>query len=198
MHQSAHESINMISRTVPPIASPPGRLGRTHGTIARFLVLGSLAAVLAGCVQPTSAVAPAVDSGVGPGSASVDEMDASMIFSKVCGDTAPSFRKAPSVMKGMAFRQRPETGTYYHQNLDLSIKLFPKRCSMVFGSKSDPLQLGLMLAAAAGVNSGSNEVSVDPDSGASATKGPKGTSFRFEPGPLHDQYPMYRAVLIAP
>jgi len=160
-----------------------------------------LALALAGCVSSNQTVtgpAAKADSNVGPGTAAADEDIASMIFSDVCLDSAPSFRKAPEILAGMPFRQRPETETYYHQTLDLSVKLMPKRCSMVFGSTSDPMQLGLRLAVEAGMKSGSNDIGIDPDTGASATKGPKGTHMEFTRLPLRTRYPLYRAVLIAP
>lgn len=166
-------------------------------TTARRLSLCLAAVALAGCVASAPAENGGVssrDSGVGPGSDPVDEVSAGMIFSSVCGDTAPSFRKAPAAMAKMPFRQRPETGTYYHQNLDLSVKLMPKRCSMVFGSRADAGQLAILLTAA----SKSTEVVIDPNTNAARGKGPKGTRVEFDPMNMRDLSPMYRAVLIAP
>ncbi|MGB5069289.1 MAG: hypothetical protein WBO29_18175 [Albidovulum sp.] len=166
------------------------------------LTAGLLAAlVLGGCVTPDPASqapvsAPATD--VGPGPAQADGTSAGVIFSSVCADTAPSFRQAPAILAKMPFRQHPTTGTYYHQNLDLSVKLMPKRCSMVFSSRENPMQLGLGLAAFAAVDSGSNQMGIDPDTGASATKGKGGTAFEFVPLGRANGRNMYRAVLIAP
>ena len=156
---------------------------------------------LAGCVTPdasTVAATPAQSSQVGPGAEPVDGFFAVTIFKSVCSDTAPSFKKASAIMAKMPFRQHPVTGTYYHQNLDLSVKLMPKRCSMVFSSKEKPTQLGLVLALEAGLDSGSNEIWVDPDNGASVTKGKDGTTFEFAPLGRANGRNMYRAVLIAP
>jgi hypothetical protein len=186
----------MNDNTQNPAPTTKTRMAKTG------MALGLLAAlVLAGCVTPdgsTVAASSAQPSQVGPGDASVDGMSAGMIFNQVCSDTAPGFKKAPAIMAKMPFRQNPTTGTYYHQKLDLSIKLMPKRCSMVFSSKEKPMQLGLVLALEVGLDSGSNEVGFNPDNGTSATKGKGGTAFEFTPlGRAHGRN-MFRAVLIAP
>ncbi|MCX8508083.1 MAG: hypothetical protein ORN49_04255, partial [Rhodobacteraceae bacterium] len=116
---------------------------------------GLIAAMaLSACLsEKTNVTKPALDkmgeqvaqSDVGPGPDQANGINASMIFGDVCVATAPSFRKAPAVMAKMPFRQHPGTGTYYHQNLDLWIKLMPKRCSMVFTSEDDPTELGMMM-----------------------------------------------------
>ncbi|MGB5557049.1 MAG: hypothetical protein WBN04_03450 [Paracoccaceae bacterium] len=161
-------------------------------------ILGGLTAlVLGGCASTEgtrTAAASAPGSEVGPGPAAVDAVSASKLFNDVCGKTAPSFRKAPAVMAELPFRQNTATGTYYHQSLDLSFKLLPKRCSMVFGSVERSSMLGLAMA----TSTGANEASFDPISGAATSNGPKGTSLEFQPVAELKGRAMYRAVLIAP
>ena len=100
----------------------------------------------------------------------------------------------------MPFRQRFGTGTYYHQNLDLSIKLLPKRCSMVFSSTDKPIQLGIVLSAATAIPRGDGpaDIGLDPDNGRASAIGKGGTRLEFEPMGRIDGRLMYRAVLIAP
>lgn len=163
---------------------------------------------LLGCVaeqpaQPSlekGAQAAATNStNVVPGPYQVDGMGAGMIFARVCAETAPSFRNAPTVMADMPFRQHPETGTYFHQNFDLSIKLMPKSCSMVFTSTEDAAEIGLFVATSVAVSQpGQPAVDIDPDTGATATKGPHGTRLEFVPMGNSNGRNFYRAVLIAP
>lgn len=143
---------------------------------------------LAGCVAPQG-VAP-TSGEVGPGSARVDAMDAAFIFSDVCVKTAPGFAKAPAAMQSMPFAQHPETGTYYHKNLDLSIKLMPKRCSMVFRSGDDTMMVGIAMSGAVPAP----EIALDPITDGTTAKGPKGTTLTVSPVGNG----MFRAVLIAP
>lgn len=154
---------------------------------------------LAGCVPasaPDGAKGAAGGVAVGPGPSVADGISASGIFGQVCGTTAPGFGAAPAQLTKMPFRQHPTTGTYYHQNLDLSVKLMPKRCSMVFSSRDPAMELGIIMAA--GIGGTSNDLGIDPATGATYRRGPKGTSFEFEPLGTANGRPMYRAVLIAP
>ena len=143
---------------------------------------------LAGCVTPQGGVPTRGE--VGPGNARVDATFAALTFSDVCGKTAPSFAKAPAAMQSLPFAQHPETGTYYHKNFDLSIKLMPKRCSMVFRSGNDTMMIGIAVAGA--VNA--QEIAFDPVTDGAIAKGPKGTTLTVSPGGSG----MFRAVLIAP
>lgn len=174
-----------------------------------FRLAGLIAAVtLSACVNTTPSPPPAdaaklaeqvAQSDVGPGPDQVDGIGASIIFRDVCVATAPSFRKAPAVMAKMPFRQHPGTGTYYHRNLDLSIKLMPKRCSMVFTSKDDPSRIGIMVAISPAwfdQESGSVQVAGETGKMASVTNG--GAKVEFEPLGRRNSRNWYRAVIIAP
>ncbi len=155
-----------------------------------------LAAILslAGCVA-TEGGAPATTE-VGPGNSLVDAVTAGSMFAIVCAETAPSFANAPAELASLPFVRHPETGTYYHHNLNLSIKLMPKACSMVFASNEDASVIGLILASGVSGQSGSksNEIAVNPDSGNASANGPGGTKMRFERSP----YGLFHVVLTAP
>lgn len=171
---------------------------------AGLIAAVTLSACVSSAPSPPSAEAAKLaeqvaQSDIGPGPDQVEGIGASMIFGDVCVATAPSFRKAPAVMAQMPFRQHPGTGTYYHQNLDLSIKLMPKRCSMVFTSKDDPGELGIMMAISpATSDQGSGSMDVNPDTGASATMTKSGAKIEFEPMGRKNGRNWYRAVIIAP
>lgn len=176
--------------------------------IRQFIPTLLVASALLGCVsektvltgqEADALVAQIAKSDVGPGSEQVDGFAAAAILGDVCVATAPSFRNAPAVMAKMPFRQHPGTGTYYHQTLDLSVKLLPKRCSMVFTSKDEPSQLGIAIAtsaAMAGQSTGS--MGLDPDTGAASTLAKNGATIAFEPMGRSNGRNWYRAVVIAP
>jgi len=124
-------------------------------------------------------------------------MTATSILQRVCIDTAPSFKKAPAVMAKMPFRQHPVTGTYYHQNLDLSIKLMSKRCSMVFTSKDDPMEVGIAISVAGGGQS-SGTVGLDPNTGGTVTKTKTGLTIELDPMGRQNGRSWYHAVVLAP
>ncbi len=174
-------------------------------SIGKRLVGGTLlgaALLVAGCV-PSETVAPQVAAGetpvepVGPGTEQADAITATKILQKVCVDTAPSFKKAPAVMAKMPFRQHPVTGTFYHQNLDLSIKLMSKRCSMVFTSKDDPIVLSIAISAAGGKQS-SGSIDLDPSNGSSMTKTKTGLTIELDAMGRDNGRNWYRAVVLAP
>ncbi len=102
--------------------------------------------VLATVVYVACAVAASAE--VGPGKGKVDAIFGSLMFSDICAKTLPRFRSAPSVLAKMRFKQSPETGTYFHQSLDMSVKLFEQNgrqvCSMVFSSREEPMLLAMM------------------------------------------------------
>lgn len=113
---------------------------------------------------------------VRPGSRPVSLDQAVQLFQQVCVANPGNLKAAEAVVRGLPFRQA-STGTWFHQNLDLSIKLIPERraCSMVFGSRENPLQLSLALAVASTVD---GKVDLGFPVG-SRTRGPNGTAFEF-------------------
>ncbi|MGL5009606.1 MAG: hypothetical protein ACRC6I_06955 [Paracoccaceae bacterium] len=116
------------------------------------IALPLLAALaLSACVgsgKPT----PNTFTDIGPGAAAADAATASLLFARICADTAPSLSAARSELAALPFRQAPDTGTYFHTQLDLSFKLRTEGgqniCSMVFGTTDDPQSAALLLAAA--------------------------------------------------
>ncbi|MGB3178944.1 MAG: hypothetical protein WBH14_13470 [Albidovulum sp.] len=148
--------------------------------------------LLSACVaEKPSAPQVAGNSGVGalitsarsgqvvPGPDPVDMATAANMFDSVCKETQPSLARAEKVVRSLPFTQDPKTGTYFHKKLDLSVKLVRDNggaCSMVFGSKEEPMVLALALAMSVSSN---GEIGVDAANGASATKGPGNSEFTF-------------------
>ncbi|WP_126974940.1 hypothetical protein [Frigidibacter oleivorans] len=154
-------------------------------------------ALLAGCVETQSAGTVAAAQ-VGPGSSLLDPEDqifAAMLFNDVCGDTGAKPAAAKAVLAKLPVTQHPETGTYYHQNLDLSFKLVKEGshdvCSMVFGSRSELSSIGLMLAAGSAAKGA--PVGMDPDTGEIEAKAAKGGTLYFAPINQQNGRKYYRA-----
>ena len=65
------------------------------------------------------------------------------LFSQVCLDTAPDFANAPIVLDALPVQRNFDTGTYFHETLNLSFKLISRDdveiCSMVMASDDDPV-----------------------------------------------------------
>ena len=105
------------------------------------------ALILAACPLPAAAQQAPVE----PGPNAVDPLDAAVLFQQVCTASAPDFTGVPKVLSALPFQQHPETGTFYHRDLDLSFKVQDRdgemQCSMVFGTEmldsSDTLALTL-------------------------------------------------------
>lgn len=138
---------------------------------------------LSACVEPTTTAAPNTAAFSGPGSTLVTVADATTMFNSVCVQTAPSFTKAASVLASMPFQQNPATGTYFHKNLNLSVKLANGGCSMVFVSEEATPTLGLALAMQVSAANGQNsaDIGMDASTGGTMTQGPAGTTFTFRP-----------------
>jgi hypothetical protein len=60
------------------------------------------------------------------------------MFARVCLLTTPAFAGAPRVISEYPFTQSAQTGTYFHNQLDLSIKVTDERCSLVFVTLESP------------------------------------------------------------
>lgn len=154
---------------------------------------------LAACVSsdPTpSANIPVGRSDLGPGAQEVDGLIAATMFRRVCVDTAPSFARARSEIAAMPFVQHPETGTYYHRNLNLSFKLLdsgPKRCSIVFGSNESAGQLAIFMA----TSTGSQNIAIDPSTNTSTAQLPNGAQFGFEKTSRYQNTNYYNAFIQA-
>ncbi|WP_420857489.1 hypothetical protein [Marivivens marinus] len=162
-------------------------------------------AALGGCVEPganppaqpvsaASAAGPVV-----PGETPADAIFAAALFGQICAENAPTFRNAGATLGGLPFRQHPQTGTYYHSNVNLSVKIFPPSsgttaCSMVFVSRDDAMTIGLAIAAQV---SDDGQIGVNPDTGATMAQGPGGTVLIVEPTIRQGRDQFYRAVLRA-
>ena len=111
----------------------------------RILALVAGLGLLGGCVQPP------LDAEVGPGSEPVTARAATAMFQNVCVDTAPDFAAAPGRLTALQFRPHPRTGTFYHDRMNLSFKVFTQDghriCSIVFAPRDDLRQTARMLAA---------------------------------------------------
>jgi hypothetical protein len=173
----------------------------------RLLPLALLATlILSACVSPTGQTQVAsvegpvaavitnvpVDPNVKPGPTAVSLVDATMMFDRVCVSHYPDLKASEAEIRKMPFRQA-STGTWFHQQLDLSFKLIPERraCSLVFGSREDPMQLALALAAQATRN---QQVGFAL-TGQTMTKGPAGSTFEFSPTSRGSNRSYFHAVL---
>lgn len=167
---------------------------------AAFLI-GLAALSMSACVPSTeNAASTGQTTGpVEPGAEQADGLLAMAMFSDICIKTSPSFRGAPAALAKLPFRQHPETGTYYHRNVDLSVKLMPKRCSMVFTSKDDPGQLGMIAGTTTAMaDQDTGSMGLDPDTGAASTIARNGTLIEFTPTGRQHGRSWYRIVAIAP
>jgi hypothetical protein len=159
---------------------------------------------LTACEEATSSsdnVGQSQTAEIGPGDEPAEGVLASTLFSDVCVKTAPSFKSAPQVLQALPFQQHPETGTYYHQDLNFSVKLHEindtRTCSMVFASPDEKDQLALLFSLSVAANTGKPNVSVDPNTATSSTDGPGGTKFTFFPAGKAGGLQYFRAALTA-
>ena len=132
----------------PKVAVP----ARPRAAAARWLSRGLLVSsflLLLGCVDPATPTVVS-EGGVGPGATAAPVMTASALFRQVCIDTAPRLDAARTALSKLPFTQNPTTGTYYHNMLDLSIKVRREGgrgvCSIVFASTEPPERVGKELA----------------------------------------------------
>ncbi len=153
-------------------------------------------ACLAACLQ-----VGAVRAEVGPGPASVDGATGADLFTEICLDTLPEFRKAAAVVQALPFRQHPDTGTWYHRDLDLSVKLFTDGghtyCSMVFSSRDAAGELAMFFGFTAALASDNPQLGVDPDADTAMVQLPRGAVFEFTPGASAGGKQYYRARIVA-
>lgn len=114
--------------------------------ILRLLAAGVLSLGMVACepvppVRMMVAGAPSAPD-ADPGEQLPTAAAAGTLFANVCLATAPSFVAAPLALLTEPFTQNSTTGTYYHDNLNLSFKLIDEggrlRCSLVFAAAGDP------------------------------------------------------------
>lgn len=143
----------------------------------RHLAIASVCIAVAGCVdtaaRPQSIV---IDPNVAPGTQEVTSTVAAQEFGRVCVDNAPGFANAPAQLRSPTYERSSTTGTYFHQALNLSVKLptdtpFGTVCSMVFGSNENPAAL----ARALGNRSGATDLILSPSGTNLSAMGTAGT-----------------------
>lgn len=168
------------------------------GLIASALILS-----LAGCVE-TQSVATGEAASVGPGSAAVDSEYGSMSFADICIGAYAQPEKAKAMLLERGYVQHPQTKTFFNPRRNVSFKLMPKKCSMVFGSKdrADMVAFSFGLAVISRESKAKPaelRIAVNPDTGFATAKGPKGSTFEIAPaGSKQLGQTMYHAVLTAP
>ena len=82
---------------------------------------------------------PPVSADAGPGTRSADPRTAAEVFTAACIRTLPDFAGTPFAIAQFPMTQNMETGTYFHNDLDLSVKLIGDDCSIVFSIVGDPV-----------------------------------------------------------
>ena len=93
-----------------------------------FIVTAALVAAASGCMQPS------VSATAAPGAAPASPATAGQLFAKGCLQQLPSFAGTPAAIANDPITRRQSSGTYYHNTQNLSLKLLPGYCSVVFGT----------------------------------------------------------------
>ena len=91
---------------------------------------------------PVSVSAPAtvpVSATAEPGPKAVSIALGASVIQQACTDQRPDFAGTPAALARLgSFVQNTRTGTYYSRTHDLSVKLFPGRCSVVMAGQFPP------------------------------------------------------------
>lgn len=123
------------------------------------------------------------------------------MFGTYCAQTLPDFSDAEKRLRTGPFSQA-DTGTFYHDTLNLSFKLFEdtqtRSCSMVFVSDSDASTLGVLFGTSMAVETDGADISLNPKTGEATLPLPGGGLFVFYPGRQVQNQTYYRAVVQAP
>jgi hypothetical protein len=128
---------------------------------------------------------------------------AALLFRDICVQTLPGFKKAASALKKAKFNRNTKTGTYYHPDYNLSVKITKYKgspqCSLVMIGTSEPEQTSYMFAAAVFADvpeaeRDQTEVNV-PKPGQMAVHHPGFVDFRFDSSPYEARSTLYHAVL---
>ena len=86
------------------------------------------------CLEGSTCATPPVASNTRPGQGVPDPQRAGFLFAETCILTAPGFEHVPTVLADYPFTQNANTGTYYQDALNFSVKHLPEGCSLVFGA----------------------------------------------------------------
>lgn len=101
------------------------------------------------------------------GKTSVPALKATDIFVETC------IKQTSPAKFGM--KQNPSSKQWVHQNYNLSVKLSPKLCMVIFGNSDEqPLEVATMLALASSMATAESDTAniyLDPETGAGRTKG---------------------------
>jgi len=134
-------------------------------------VAALLAAVaLSACETPvTVSSTPVPLAQIHLGRQSADAIFTPLLFETVCLNYAPSFAGTPAQLEGMGLFQQATTGTYYHTSLNLSVKLLERNgkpvCSMVFGSRDEPMMLSITMQTQTAPNVNTEFLALGPGPG---------------------------------
>lgn len=96
-------------------------------------ISGAALLALSGCAETPTAIP--VSASAGPGAQVLSAFDAGVIFADACLIRGPNFKGAAEGLRPHGFTQNAGTGTYFHNRANLSVKVRPAECSMVYGSK---------------------------------------------------------------
>ena len=81
-----------------------------------------------------------------PREALIQPYDAGVIFADTCLIRGSSFEDALEGLRVHNVTRNSTTGIYYHNRFNLSVKVTPKECSLVFATKEDDSDVVLGLA----------------------------------------------------
>ncbi|MBC6407837.1 MAG: hypothetical protein GDA40_06810 [Rhodobacteraceae bacterium] len=111
-----------------------------------------------------------------------------MLFFRACVETAPTFKDAKKVISTEPFRQNSTSGTYCHDVYNLSVKVVPGRCSLLFVT-SEPTD-EVIERSAKGAISAMRKDDIPRDIHITSHAGPYGlTYFRIGLDQLHATQP---------
>jgi len=115
------------------------------------------ASIVAGLFALTACMAPPTSPTAGPGPTPADPTAAGLMFANTCMATAPQFAGLPAAVAKYPMTQNASTGTYYHNQQNLSIKRIGEGssgyCSMVLaGTQPLPETAGAFAAAVNSTN----------------------------------------------
>jgi hypothetical protein len=82
----------------------------------------------------------------GPREALIQPYDAGVIFADTCLIRGSSFEDALEGLRVHNVTRNSTTGTYYHNEFNLSVRVTPKECSLVFATREDKSDVILGLA----------------------------------------------------
>lgn len=114
------------------------------------MALGACDAPVSDMADPAAQPKPKTSVNAGPGSRPATRNSAVALFTDVCVATAPTFADAPAVLAKKPVLQNANTGTYYHQTYDMSVKITPSGCSIVAGGNFKAGDLAALQSAAPG------------------------------------------------